>query len=158
MWIYGDSVGDFFYRANFRKPLCTKAFKSCNRTYNWIYNIIDDDLNRARIETDNKDFSKKRVISELKKVLLSNEVDVNSLILLNYGLHFVQDVQYIKFVEMIDIIIETIREFRQANKLRANIIWRTTTALQKWKYGDPKTNARHGIPIRFLTTPVSSPL
>ena len=64
----------------------------------------------------------KRVINELKKVLISSELDVNSLLLLNYGLHFAQDVQYSKFVEMIDIIIETIQELRQANKLRVNII------------------------------------
>ena len=58
---------------------------------------------------------------------------------------------------MMDAVIELIKE-EHGKQFEAKFIWKTTTAMQKWKYGDPKSNARHNKVNRFLTSPVSTTL
>ena len=79
--MYGDSIGDFFYRAIFKRPLCKNVFSRCNRTYNWVYNIQDDNLTNAKTENDDNDFSIDKIITELKAVLVKPELDHNSALL-----------------------------------------------------------------------------
>ena len=43
----------------------------------------------------------------------------------------------------------------EGRKFPGVMIWKTTTATNMEKYGDPKTNARHSKLIRFLTYQVS---
>jgi len=150
-WIYGDSIGDFLYRSISKSPLCSEVFNDCRRTYNWIYNIPNGNIKVASAKNDDKDFDIDRVERELMQVLQDDELDYSSAVLLNYGLHFVQDVPFKSFHELIDRIVATLKKY-MSNPNHAKIIWKSTTALQKWKYGNPETNARHNVGIRFLTS------
>lgn len=150
-WIYGDSIGDFLYRSMSKSPLCSEVFNDCRRTYNWIYNIPDGNIKVASAKNDDQDFDIDRVERELLAVLQDDELDYSSAVLLNYGLHFVQDIPLGSFEEMIDRIVGTLKRYN-GNPNHAKVIWKSTTALQKWKYGNPETNARHNVGIRFLTS------
>ncbi|XP_012564143.2 uncharacterized protein LOC105848537 [Hydra vulgaris] len=148
LWIFGDSIGDFLYRANINKQLCKKTFSTCNRTYNWVYDTHGD-LKKAKLEDNDEDFSIERIVNELRQVI--EKLDENSLLFLNYGLHFVQTIPFKKFQTMLNAVIDLLKE-KQKRKNRTSIIWKTTTAFQKWKWGDPKYNGRFSNDNRFLTT------
>merc|ERR1712226_915802 len=105
-WIYGDSIGDFLYRSISKTALCSEVFNDCRRTYNWIYNIPNANLRIATEQTDDKDFDISKIEKELTAVLDNEELDYSSAILLNYGLHFVQDIPFKTFQEMIDRVVD----------------------------------------------------
>ena len=103
------------------------------------------------MEDADEDFSIKRIVNELRDVV--EDLDENSLLLLNYGLHFTQTVPFETFQTMLDAVINLLKE-KQRTKVQTNIIWKTTTAFQKWKWGDPKYNGRFSNDNRFLTSQV----
>lgn len=138
-----------------KKPLCIKSFNKCNRTYNWVYNLDHADIAKAKSDNDDNDFSIERITKELKQVLTADDLDEDSFLFLNYGLHYVQEIPFATFTDMIDRVIQLVTAEQTKGRFRAQLVWKTTTALNKWKYGDPKTNARHSIPNRFLTSAVS---
>lgn len=155
LWIYGDSVGDFFFKSIIRQNLCKKIFQRCKNTYNWVYSIPDRNLTRARLENDDKDFSIPRVLTEIFHAISQPAMKDNSVLILNLGLHYVHTVNFTTYVDLIDKTIRMLTERFNTNKkswkFRAKLIWKTTTAINKEKYGDPRTNARHSTSIRFLT-------
>ena len=156
LWIYGDSVGDFFYKSIIRQPLCKKTFQRCNNTYNWVYTIPERNLTRGRLENDDKDFSVRRVLTEIFRVISQPFMDSDkSVLLLNLGLHYVHTINFTTYKVLIDKTIRLLNERFKTNKkswrFRGQLVWKTTTAINKEKYGDPRTNARHSTSIRFLT-------
>ena len=156
LWIYGDSVGDFFYKSITKQPLCKQIFQRCNNTYNWVYTIKERNLTRARLENDDKDFSIRRVITEIFQAISQPSMkDKNSALILNLGLHYVHTINFTTYMRLIDNTIRLLTEKFNTDKIawrfRGKLIWKTTTAINKEKYGDPRTNARHSTSIRFLT-------
>ena len=156
LWIYGDSVGDFFYKSITKQPLCKQIFQRCNNTYNWVYTIKERNLTRARLENDDKDFSIRRVITEIFHAISQRSMkDKNSAFILNLGLHYVHTINITTYMRLIDNTIRLLTEKFNTDKIawrfRGKLIWKTTTAINKEKYGDPRTNARHSTSIRFLT-------
>lgn len=156
LWIYGDSVGDFFYKSIVKQPLCTKTFQRCNNTYNWVYTIPGRNLTRGRLENDDKDFRIRRVLTEIFRAISQPFMDSDkSVLILNLGLHYVHTINFTTYMDLIDKTIRLLHERFNANKeswrFRGKLIWKTTTAINKEKYGDPRTNARHSTSIRFLT-------
>ena len=155
LWIYGDSVGDFFYKSIIRQPLCKKIFKKCNSTYNWVYTIPDRNLTWARLQNDDKDFSLRRVLSEIFEVISQPSMKDDSVLILNLGLHYVHTINFTTYQRLIDKTIRMLTEKFKTNKkswsFSAKLIWKTTTAIYMEKYGDPRTNAKHSTSIRFLT-------
>lgn len=153
-WIYGDSTGDLFYKSILNTPLCKCIFRMCNRTYNWVYNLPNGKPARPNeLPYTGRDFNLTRVLHELESVLRNPEMDENSVLLLNYGLHYAMSISLEKFQIMMDEVIKLLKSFQ--GKFKGTVIWKTTTALQKWKYGTPTSNARHSLSLRFLTQPVS---
>ena len=156
LWIYGDSVGDFFYKSIIKQPLCKKIFQRCNNTYNWVYTIPGRNLTRGRLENDDKDFSVRRVLTEIFHAISQPFMDSDkSVLILNLGLHYVHTINFTTYMVLIDKTIRLLNERFKTNKkswrFRGHLIWKTTTAIDKEKYGDPRTNARHSASIRFLT-------
>ena len=156
LWIYGDSVGDFFYKSIIKQPLCKKIFQRCNNTYNWVYRIPGRNLTRGRLENDDKDFSVRRVLTEIFHVISQPFMDGDkNVLILNLGLHYVHTINFTTYMVLIDNTIRLLNERFKTNKkswrFRGHLIWKTTTAINKDKYGDPRTNARHSTSIRFLT-------
>ena len=157
LWIYGDSVGDLFYKSISKRALCHEIFANCNHTYNWVYALKNMDITRAKTEWDNKDFSIDRIITELDNVLSDPQMNDRSAIIINMGLHYVQGINFTSFRKLIDRTIDLLASHKNSpHGFHGKTIWKTTTALFKERYGDPKSGARHAKGLRFLTVPVSS--
>lgn len=157
LWIYGDSIGDFFLRSIIRQPLCRGVYKYCKGTYNWSYRLRDRNYTRATLEKDDLDFDQDRVLGEIRDVISSPLMDEHSTVVLNLGLHYVQNVKFSQYQELID---KTIALFKGENvtsngtswkRYKGDLIWKTTTAINKEKYGDPRRRKMHRHDIRFLT-------
>ena len=160
-WIYGDSVGDFFYRAIWNTPFCKILFKTCKRTYNWVYNLPNNSpprLTSVILPYDNRDFDTERLLHEIDQVLSHPPMDAESAFLLNIGLHYVMGIPAEHFIDVMNRLSETLVQYKQNSVYKGVIIWKTTTALQKWKYGNPESNARHAKSHRFLTQQVHTHL
>ena len=156
LWIYGDSVGDLFYKSIAKRALCHEIFDHCNHTYNWVYALQNMNITQAKAEWDNKDFSIDRIISELDDVLSDPSMNDHSVIIINMGLHYVQGVNFSSYRKLIERVIDLLQTHNNSpHGFHGKAIWKTTTALFKERYGDPKTGARHAKGLRFLTVPVS---
>jgi len=157
LWIYGDSVSSQFYHQVKFNPLCRILFQRCMYSYNWLYSLenYNSTLKRyVRRNTtlektlwDDRDFDVYRVVDELRQVLQHPAMKTrDSVLLLNYGLHFTESLNYTNFKIAIRSIIELLR-----NEAGCQVIWRTTTSLNRHKYSQPNWHSR-----RFMTSPVSS--
>ena len=156
LWIYGDSVGDLFYKSISKRALCHEIFANCNHTYNWVYALQNMNITQAKKEWDNKDFSIDRIISELDDVLSDASMNDRSVIIINMGLHYIQGVNFTSYKKLIERTIDLLNSHRHSPQgFHGKAIWKTTTALYKERYGDPKTGARHAKGLRFLTVQVS---
>ena len=152
LWLYGDSTLRRFYQdtAN-ASQLCNTIFGKCDRVVNKIYNTRP-----GKTQRDGKDLNLTRIESELEAALREPTLmnDVNSAILVNYGLHFVMDTPFSTFIDVMETVARTLQKWRHL--MRGTIMWRSTNAMNKWKYGWPDESKKHDKEQRFLTEPVST--
>lgn len=156
-WIYGDSVGDFFFRAIWNTPFCKELFHTCQHTYNWVYKLPrGKPPSSALLKYDFRDFDEERLIHEITDVITNSMMTgEESAMLLNLGLHYSMGISVVQLIQLMDKVSATLRDYKEKRVFNGTLIWKTTTALQKWKYGSPESNARHAKSHRFLTAPVS---
>ena len=156
LWIFGDSVSSQFYHQVKFNSLCRDLFQRCMYSYNWLYSLenYNSTLNRyVRRNTtvektlwDDRDFDVFRLIDELRQVLQHPAMRTrDSVLLLNYGLHFTESLNYTNFKMAIHSIITLLQ-----NEAGCQVIWRTTTSLNRHKYSQPNLHSR-----RFMTSQVS---
>ncbi|XP_073248313.1 uncharacterized protein [Porites lutea] len=151
LWIYGDSVSEQFFWGVRPRPLCTTVFKWCGHTYNWIYQLKGN-LTAAKIADDNLDFSYLRVASEVLDIITKPFFDKNSAILLNAGLHYLESTNFSNYQKTISSLIRLFDETKVVRRANGDglfpgeMIWRTTTALNKHKLDGKHIQGR-----RFLT-------
>ncbi len=157
LWIFGDSTATRFHWSIHGKSLCHSIFKRCLYSYNWIYQIdnfnitqnkfIRRNQNRTFLKRDDdNDFDSERIIHELSQVLYNPQMDENSIVLLNYGLHFAEASNFSNFRTLIDGIGNLLKNH---SAYKPTVIWRTTTSLNRHKYSVPYLHSR-----RFLTPQV----
>ena len=97
-----------------------------------------------------------RVASEVLDIITKPFFDKNSVILLNAGLHYLESTNFSNYQKTISSLIRLFEEtkmVRRANRqplFPGEMIWRTTTALNKQKLDGKHIQAR-----RFLTYQVS---
>ncbi|CAB4011400.1 Hypothetical predicted protein, partial [Paramuricea clavata] len=149
LWIYGDSISQRF--AGFLKngpysEICEKIFNKCKTTYTWVYNLENEWLALKKI--DGKHYNHTKVMREISKVLEEKRLDKHSVIMLNWGIHFVYAVNFTNYKKLIDDFLKTVELKRSKGQFKSKIIWRTTTAIFK------ERNSRlHKDSERFLTFP-----
>lgn len=106
----------------------------------------------AKNADDNLDFSFMRVASEVLDVISKPFFDKNSVILLNAGLHYLESTNFSNYQKTIGSLIRLFQETKMVTRANGNLlfpgemIWRTTTALNKQKLDGKHIQAR-----RFLT-------
>ncbi|XP_031567322.1 uncharacterized protein LOC116302232 [Actinia tenebrosa] len=138
MWFYGDSLNYNRYRYNFNdSELCKDSFDQCSFNINFIYHIkyrIELDTT----ETDELDFNVTRVLDHFRSVLLHPRVNhVNSVIVLNMGLHYVMGLTFERYQDLIQRTIGVIKENERSphgkleRRFKGHVIWLTTTAINK---------------------------
>lgn len=93
-----------------------------------------------------------RVVSELLDVISKPFFDKNSVILFNAGLHYLESTNFSNYQKTIESLIRLVQETKMLKRSDGNLlfpgemIWRTTTALNKQKLDGKHIQAR-----RFLT-------
>ena len=138
MWVYGDSVNVFFAHSLKTRKICREIFKECNYSYNWIYPVHN--ITAARRENDNLDYDNEKVSQTFRQVVERPDMDERSAIILNFGLHFVESVNFSNYRQLIDGLVSVLQGKHNAmrsnvtqRKYRGTVIWKTTTAINKEK-------------------------
>jgi hypothetical protein len=149
LWIFGDSIGYRLYRSLARKSLCNQTFTSCRCSYNWVYPVPHNNITLGRILNDDCDFRPEIVLDSLRSVLSANVMKSSqSLLLLNFGLHYPISINFTTFQTLIDNVIKMLNDRKKGPR----VIWKTTTAMHK-ENADPPRNITH---FRFSTEQVGA--
>lgn len=110
---------------------------------------------RGRLENDDKDFSVRRVLSEIFYVIFQFFMDSDkSVLIFNLGLYYVYIINFIMYMDFIDKMIRLLNERFKMNKklwwFRGQFIWKIIIVINKEKYGDLRINVCYLMSIRFL--------
>ncbi|KAK3732558.1 hypothetical protein QZH41_017847 [Actinostola sp. cb2023] len=151
LWIYGDSNALRLHKSIQRRHLCTSIFKHCNSTYNWVYTVRNATIEKRW--QDFRDFDVERVVTELKAVLYRPEMnDSKSVLVLNFGLHFISAVTFASYQRLVNRTIEVVHELKEGmdgmlqHRFHGDVIWKSTTSMNREKIANP-----HYIGRRFMT-------
>ena len=152
---------DHFVYPRRRAAVCRLMLLSINYSFSTFLKISSfilmcilalGNLSVAKTAHDNSDFSYMRVASEVLDIITKPFFDENSVFLLNAGLHYLESTNFSNYQKTVDSLIrlfdETTMVKRENGKLLfpGEMIWRTTTALNK-----QKLDAKHIQARRFLT-------
>lgn len=153
LWIYGDSNALRLHASIKRRHLCTSIFSHCRSTYNWVYNVKNATFEKKW--QDFRDLDVERVVDELKSVLYKPELNNSkSVIILNYGLHFISAVTFASYQMLINRTIEVYHDMKKGvnglGRFHGDLIWKSTTSMNREKTPNP-----HYIGRRFMTRQVS---
>ena len=153
LWIYGDSNAVRFYKSIQYRHLCTLIFKRCNFTYNWVYNIHNSTIEKNK--RTSRDVDHERILQELKDVLHRPEMnDSKSVLVLNFGLHFVASINFTSYKRLINRTIDMLAETEEDDgiprrRFQGNVVWKSTSAINRYKLQNPYYQGR-----RFMTQQV----
>lgn len=149
LWIYGDSQAERLHLSLQHGPLCTEIFKSCNLSKLWVYTY------QGQVPPwDTKDFDDKIIQDDLRRILEQPEMDENSVMILNLGLHYTESVTFKDYQKLLNKVVDLLNERGSETrelKHKTRVIWKTSTSLSKEKdtASQLKSDRR-----RFLTLPV----
>jgi len=137
-----------------QRKLCRNIFKRCNYSYNWIYPVAN--VTVAKKKTDDYDYRNERVLQSFRRIVYDPQMDENSAIIMNFGLHFVESTNFTNYKKLIDGLVKVLtdEETDAASnvtrpKFRGTVIWKTTTAINKEKASNIHLGHK-----RFLTQQV----
>ncbi|XP_048586298.1 uncharacterized protein LOC5520721 isoform X2 [Nematostella vectensis] len=163
-WVYGDSMAMGFFNSIRKRRLCKELFHRCGYSYSWVYQMnnynvtlqefVKKPLQKAKKETDDLDFSVERILNELSQVLFHPEMDSNGVMLLNLGLHYVENTNFTNYQRLITGVIDVLKNGKtmevngktERRRFEGMLIWKTTTAINRQKYTHNHLDSR-----RFLT-------
>lgn len=148
LWVYGDSVNVFFAHSLLQRRICRDLFKRCNFSYNWIYPV--NNVTAAKRQFDNLDYNNERVLENFRRIVYDPQMDENSAIILNFGLHFVESTNFTNYKKLIVGLVRVLKNDLISNGTkriyRGTVIWKATTAINKEKASN--THLGHK---RFIT-------
>ena len=155
LWIYGDSVNVFFAHSLLQRKLCRDIFKRCKFSYNWIYPVTN--VTAAKKENNGNDYDNERVLQSFRRVVYDPQMDENSAIIMNFGLHFIESTNFTNYKKLIDGLMKVLTEDEKDSTsnvtrpyFRGTVIWKTTTAINKEKASNIYLGHK-----RFLTQQVN---
>jgi len=120
LWIYGDSISYYFHKRLENTDLCSRIFKQCKNTYNWIYPKA---LYELRHFCEDVDVNITKLRTYFRAILTNELMDKRSVLLFNLGAHFVKNTSFRTYREIIDAFIEELKRYR------GEVIWKSTTAI-----------------------------
>lgn len=128
LWVYGDSLNRYFFESISTRRLCLQVFRTCYFTMTWVYIL----RSTANVEMDlrygHKTINIPRILNELKSVVLRPEMDENSALLLNTGVHLLKSSGFYTFQKVINGMVVILKTF-----YRGTVIWKTTTSIGEQK-------------------------
>lgn len=150
LWIFGDSQAERLYLSIKEGPLCKEIFKTCNLTKMWTYAWP----RITPVAWDDKDFDPQKVIDLVRRVLENPEMNENSAMVLNLGLHYIESTSLTNYRELLNGVIDLLNERNNETgdlRHKARIIWKTVTSMNKEK--DTASRLKSDWQ-RFLNLPV----
>lgn len=112
----------------------------------------------AKREKDILDYDNERVLLNFRRVLQHPEMDENSAIIFNFGLHFVESTNFTNYKTLINGLVKALQgkdSDAKSNvtqpRYQGTVIWKTTTAINK-----EKASHLHLGHKRFLSQQVSA--
>lgn len=150
LWVYGDSQAERLYLSIRDGPLCTEIFKSCNLSKMWVY-----PYHQQVPPWDDKDYNYNIILDSLRAVLERPEMNKNSVMILNLGLHYMESTTFQDYQLLIRKVIDILKERNKETgelKYQTRVIWKSSTSISKEKdtAGQLKSDRR-----RFLALPVT---
>lgn len=135
-----------------QRRICRDLFKRCNFSYNWIYPV--NNVTVAKRQFDLLDYNNERVLENFRRIVYDPQMDENSAIILNFGLHFAESTNFTNYKKLIVGLVRVLKNDVISNGTRriyrGTVIWKTTTAINKEK----ASNAHLGHK-RFITQQAS---
>jgi len=114
--IYGDEFSKNFYDSNATIPLLNEVFQSVA--------LLDNGI-ATRKDNFPKELSIKSELKKLKDITRLPEMDEKSVLLLNYGLPYLDRLSFNSYRKMTDIVARTL------DRYKGQVVWRTTSSLKK---------------------------
>ena len=138
LWIYGDSLAVRLAGSVKSRLLCRNLYKKCLHSYNWIYPVSSEKLNKRK--DDDLDFRPEKVIETILSPLQSPQMQhKDSVLLLNLGIHFPIGINFSTYQRLIGDVINSLKETnvdsqgKRVPRYRAKIIWKSSTFIHKEK-------------------------
>ena len=142
----------FFARSlQHRRNVCGGIFRSCSFSYNWIYQV--GNITVAKTMRDDNDIDITRILYDFVRTINDSKFNnERSLVIVNFGLHFVESTNFSNYQRLVDGIakILTDKDITGQNKYKGRVVWKTTTAINKERADLPHLHWR-----RFFTNYVS---
>ena len=127
-WLYGDSLTVRFSHQMRLTQLCSNFI--CELTYTWTYPLKDNVDNPNSPPFDDKDFNQSEFLNYIKDVILKRSMRNNdSVLLINFGLHILKNINMSQAEELLDGFIIMVSEMKASLLLEGfpKVIWKTTT-------------------------------
>ena len=148
LWFLGDSIIYRLWNSSLTRVLCRKAFKSCKKTYTWVYEVGKNVCKRGPRNFGLK-FNQSRFLLPLIAIFAKPEMKSNrSVLVINFGLHIVMTLRFSEYKSLMDAFIERLGFYREQENRSVvpQILWKTTTLSHK-----ENTKHRYLTRARFLT-------
>ncbi|XP_022778069.1 uncharacterized protein LOC111319553 [Stylophora pistillata] len=132
LWLFGDSNAERLYVSLKDGPLCNEFFKVCNLSKMWVYPWPSI----QPVAWDDKDFDPQQILDHIRGVLELPEMDENSAMILNLGLHYMESTSFANYRILLKGVTELLNQReKKSGKLRykTRVIWKTTTSMNKEK-------------------------
>ncbi|XP_065060100.1 uncharacterized protein LOC135687467 [Rhopilema esculentum] len=119
MMMYGDNFAKSFFDSQSTASLFNNIFENVTMSYN------GDLSSRGDIAAASKDFSIKAELKKLQEITRRSEMDERSVLLLNYGLPYLERMPFGAYKKMMDRVARTLDGYK------GQAVWRTTASFQK---------------------------
>ncbi|XP_067031126.1 uncharacterized protein [Acropora muricata] len=124
LWVYGDSLNRYFYQSILNRPLCWQVFRACYHTMLWVYALKESAADEMNLMFGGKPISILRILSELQDVVTRTDMDQDSALILNAGVHLLKSASFYNYQKIINGFISVLKRY-----YRGTVIWKSTTAI-----------------------------
>ena len=124
LWVYGDSLNRYFFHSISKRPLCSQVFRACYHTMLWVYVLTQSAADEMSLMFGGRPISISRILNELRNVVTRFDMDQDSALILNAGVHLLKSTSFYNYQKIIDSFISLLKRY-----YRGTVIWKSTTAI-----------------------------
>ncbi|XP_068683602.1 uncharacterized protein [Montipora foliosa] len=124
LWVYGDSLNRYFFQSISKRPLCWQVFRACYHTMLWVYVLTQSAADEMSLMFGGRPISISRILNELRNVVTRFDMDQDSALILNAGVHLLKSTSFHNYQKIIDGFISVLKRY-----YRGTVIWKSTTAI-----------------------------
>ena len=124
LWVYGDSLNRYFYQSILKRPLCWQVFRACYHTMLWVYVLKQTAKDEMNLMFGRKPINIPRILYELQSVVTRSDMDQDSALILNAGVHLLKSASFYNYQKIINGFIGVLKRY-----YRGTVIWKSITAI-----------------------------